>query len=118
MAGLSAGRLDRDVVIQQRTDAASGSGFPVDTWTTLDTVAMEKMAVRGAERFRAAQLSAPIETRWQLHYRADMDPDAVDVAKERRLLYQGRVYDITSATEIGRQDGIELMTLAATVVAP
>lgn len=117
MAGLNAGCLDREVVIQQLTESAGTSGFPVESWSTLDTVWMEKMAVTGSERFRAAQLSAPIQTRWQLHYRADMDPDLVDVPKSRRLLYLGRVYDITSAEEIGRQEGIELMTLASSEVA-
>lgn len=116
MAGLNAGDLDREVVIQQLTESAGSSGFPVESWSALDTVWMEKMEVRGSERFRAAQLSAPIETRWQMQYRDDMDPDLVDVPKKRRLLYQGRSYDITSATEIGRQEGIELMTLAASAV--
>lgn len=116
MAGLSAGDLDREVVIQQLTESSGSSGFPVESWSTLDTVWMERMAITGSERFRAAQLSAPIEARWQLHYRADMDPDLVDVPKFRRLLYLGRAYDITSAEEIGRQEGIELHTLASSDV--
>lgn len=112
MSGLDAGAMDREVVIQQLTEPESASGFPVETWTTLDTVWMEKLAVTGSERFRAAQLSAPIDVRWRCYYREDLDPDSVDVAKTRRLLYQGRVYDITAAIEIGRQDGIELTTVA------
>lgn len=114
---LNAGDLDREVTIQQLTDAAGASGFPVESWTTLDdTVWMEKVNASGTERFRSAQLSAAVVTQWRLYYRADMDPDAVDVPKTRRLVYQGRVYDITSATEMGRQEGIELTTIAASRV--
>lgn len=113
MGGLDAGLLDREVTIQQLTEEEGESGFPVETWEELDTVWMHKMSSTQGERFQAAQLSAPIVTRWRMYWRDDMDPDAVDVTKKRRLLYQGRYYDITGAEEVGRQDGIELMTLAA-----
>ena len=45
-------------------------------------------------------------------YRADMDPDLIDVPKVRRLLYKGRVYDIVAATLLSRQEGVEVETLA------
>jgi ribosomal protein S5 len=41
-----------------------------------------------------------------------MDPDLVDVQKERRLVVSGRIFDIRAATTIGRRRGIELVTLA------
>ncbi len=114
---MKAGPRDREVTIQQLTDSDGTSGYPVESWTDLLPVEwMCKLAVTGSERFRAAQLSAAIDTRWQMNYREDMDPDAIDVPKKRRLLYQGRIFDITSAIEIGRQEGIELVTLAAAKV--
>lgn len=107
------GALDREVTIQARTDATS-TGFPADTWTTLEAgVWMARQAPTGAERFRAAQLSAVVETTWVCHYREDMDPDLVDVARDRRLVYQGRIYDITSVTELERLAVLELRTLGA-----
>lgn len=113
MAGLSAGNLDREVTIEQQSEAASG--YPTETWTTLEAdVWMSKEDARGNERFKAGQLSAAYETRWQLHFRDDMDPDAIDVPKKRRLNYRGRVHDIVAAREIGRREGIELFTLAST----
>lgn len=42
-----------------------------------------------------------------------MDPDLVDVPKKRRLSYQGRIYDITSASVEGRKEAIRLTTLAS-----
>ncbi len=114
MAGLNAGDLDRDVTIQQLTQAPGTSGFPVDTWTTLDVVPMSKDDQRGRERFQIAQVSASYDTKWRLHFRDDMDPDVVDVPKTRRLSYRGRTHDITEAVEIGRREGILLLTLAST----
>lgn len=116
MTGLDVGTMDREVTIQALTDGVGSSGFPVETWVDLCTVWMARLEVRGSERFRAAQLSAPIETRWHMHYLSDMDPNAIDVPKKRRLVYLGRPFDITSASEIGRQVGIELLTLARSEV--
>ncbi|HEX8030276.1 MAG TPA: phage head closure protein [Vicinamibacterales bacterium] len=110
MAGLNAGALDREVTIQQKTTAASG--YPVETWTPLEAgVWMSKQDMRGKERFAAAQVSASYDTRWELQWRDDMDPDAIDVPNLRRLVYRGRVHDITAAMELGRQEGIALFTL-------
>lgn len=112
MAGLMAGALDREVTIQQLSEAASG--YPVETWTDLDVEWMSKKDLRGSERFMAGQLSASYDTRWELHFREDMDPDLIDVPKTRRLSYRGRVYDIVHAVELGRQEGIALLTIAKT----
>lgn len=110
---LNAGDLDREVVIETLTESAGSSGFPVETWASLDTVWMQKLNATETERFKSAQISAPLVVRWHMYYRSDMDPDGVDVVKTKRLNYQGRLYDITSAVELGRQEGIELVTLAS-----
>lgn len=108
------GERDRLVTIQQRgADTTDEAGEPVETWTTLVSAYMRRIDAGGRERFQAAQLSAPYDTRWEMGYRADMDPDLVDVPKRRRLLYKGRFYDIVQAALINRQDGIELSTLAS-----
>jgi hypothetical protein len=75
---------------------------------------MSKVDLRGNERLMAAQLAAGFDTKWQLQWRDDMDPDYVNVPKTRRLVYRGRAYDIVQAVEIGRREGIALMTIAAT----
>ena len=113
----SAGRRDWQVTIQQRPEADSShpSGFPVDgAWTTLGCVFMTRDAVSGEEQDRPGQRFAVAATRWEMPYRCDMDPDALDVPKLRRLLYRGRVYDIESAANIGRRQAIELVTRAST----
>lgn len=108
------GERDRLVTVQQRgVDDADDVGEPVETWTTLVSAYMKRIDASGRERFQASQVSAPYDTRWEMSYRADMDPDLVDVPKLRRLSYKGRYYDIVHAALINRQDGIELSTLAS-----
>lgn len=107
------GKRDRLVTIQEMTSSIDAdSGEPVEAWDTLATVFMEKVEMRGNERFQSQQMTAPYDTRWRLPYRTDMDPETLDVPKDRRLVYKNRVYDIISAQMIGRRDGIELMTLS------
>jgi head-tail adaptor len=111
------GLRDRVVTIESRsaTDAVDAtSGEPTETWTTLvANMPAAKTDVSGWERFRMDQQSARADQRWEMNYRADMDPELVDVPKLRRLVVSGRTLEIVAASEIGRREGIELLTLAA-----
>jgi head-tail adaptor len=107
----AAGRRYTLVAIQQLTSETSG-GFPVETWTTLGSWWLNKRDLRADERFVANRESAFAETQWHGPYRADMDPELVDVAKVRRLVYQGKTHDIVAAALIERR-AIELLTLAS-----
>ena len=111
----AAGARNRLVTVQQLTESIGASGRPVETWTSLAKVWMERMDMTGAERFRADQLSARYDTRWRMPYRSDMDPETVNVPKKRRLLYQGRIYDIVTAMPIGLHDTVELLTISKAV---
>lgn len=114
---LEPGERDRIVTIQQLTEGVDDSGAPLETWTTLvSTMPAAKYDIHGREMFHANQLSARYDTRWEMNWRTDMDPDTIDVPKKRRLLYKGRAHDIVSASEIGRRDGLELLTLASTKI--
>ena len=117
MHPLESGERDRQVVLQSRgADAGGSSGFPVVTWSALATVFMSKEDLRGQERFAVSQLAAKFDTRWEMNYRTDMDPELLDVPKLRRIVYQGRTYDIVEASMIGRREGVELLTIASTGV--
>lgn len=112
---LEAGDRDRSITLQKRpvTDAVGDDGFPVETWTTLVAeMPASKQDLGGQEQFRSAQESAAFDTRWVINYRADMDPELLDVPKLRRVVYQRRVFDIVAADHLGRRAGIELLTLA------
>lgn len=110
---LSSGQRDHEVRIEQLAASVGSTRYPVETWTTL--VAVEWMArseMRANERFVAKQESAVTETTWEMEYRADMDPDLVNVPGTRRLVCLGRTYNIIAATTIGPKRGIELLTVA------
>lgn len=115
-ANASAGRRDRLVTVQQLTEARAGSGFPGESWTELCEVWANKVdattAERSRERFVNDQESAAYETTWTLPYRADLDPELVDVPKTRRLVVRGRVHDIIRAVEVDRRAGVEVLTRA------
>lgn len=116
--GLAVGRRTYPVTIQQATSSVGASRFPVESFTTL--VELEWMARRSesqSEQLKAQHMTAPITTVWEMGYRADMDPDLLDVPKTRRLVYASRTYDIRSAIVIGERDAIELTTLAKAVSA-
>lgn len=106
------GERDRLVTIQRLLTSKGSSGFPKETWLTLTSAYMSVADLTGWERFKASQNAPAQETRFEMGYRADMDPERVNVPTSRRLVYQNRIYDITSASMIGRRDGIELIALA------
>lgn len=107
------GERDRGVRIEQLTESTAASGLPKETWTTLAALVwMRILDVKGRERFTGQQLAPQLETQFEMGYRTDMDPETVNVPKRRRLVYQNRTFDITSASMIGRREGIELMTIA------
>lgn len=112
LPALSSGQRDKLVTIQQLTSSVGATRFPVETWTTLGTAYMSRTESSAMERFVSGQQSASQETVWEMDYQADMDPDLLNVPKSRRLIYQGRTYDITAATTIEPKRGIELLTLA------
>jgi head-tail adaptor len=113
---IAAGQRDKYVTIEQMTESAP-NGFPVETWTELAQEWMSRRDLRAYERFAGGQESAFAEAQWQMAYRSDMDPELEDVPKTRRLVYRGRTHDIVTASLIGREHGIELLTLAGSNVA-
>jgi head-tail adaptor len=110
------GERDRLVVIEQLSASKGGTGYPKETWVTLTSAYMSVLDVKAWERFKASQNAPAVETRFEMGYRDDMDPERVDVPTRRRLVYQSRTYEITAASMIGRREGIELLTIAPTKV--
>lgn len=115
VAGMASGRRDLLIRIEQRPEDEMpdpDSGAPTVQWTTLvASMPAGRESLRGWERQTANQTVAGYDQRWEINYRADMDPDLLDVPKLRRIVYGGRTLDIVSANQIGRRRGIELFTL-------
>lgn len=108
------GHLDQRVLVQRAVNGEDGAGAPLSSWSVLGTFPMGRELIRGMERVQAGFTQSSYDARWLMHYRADMDPDLVDVPKDRRLVFRGRVQEIVTAQHLGRRDGIELTTKATT----
>lgn len=103
-----AGRLDRRVAIQQRSDAQSLAGDPMATWATVKTVAMGKRDLKAEERFAGSQVAASVTTLFTARAQAVRDVDPATY----RLVYEGQVFNIEGRRELGRNDGVEFQCSA------
>jgi SPP1 family predicted phage head-tail adaptor len=106
----------REAVTVEVREVSSGGGFPVETWTPLLTVGMEKVDLIGNEAFRADQMSARYDARFLSPYTPALDPEVVDVPATQRLVHRGRQYDIVTAAILGRFEGIEYHAMVSTKV--
>lgn len=104
----AAGQRDRYVLIE--TVLVPKAQFP--EWVSLGYEWMSRGDLTADEHFASDQKSAYGNTQWHMAYRADMDPELVDVPAERRLVYEDRVYEIVTASPLGWKRDIELITLA------
>lgn len=100
---MQAGKLDRQVVLQHRTEASIDSnGERSFTWSTYATVRAQRLDLIGREYFATRQLQSEVSTRFRIRYRSD-------VLVTDRLQSDGRNFDIHSVAEIGRKEGLEIL---------
>jgi SPP1 family predicted phage head-tail adaptor len=102
---MRAGQLDRRITIEQNTPTQGPTGEEAASWSTLATVWAEVRQRRGREFFDSHQVVAEIDTVFLIRHRTD-------VTAKMRVSWDGRLYDIHYVGEIGRKDGLELMTSA------
>lgn len=111
------GLRDRRILVQQLTETAEAtSGAPQETWTPLCQMWARRTDAGDTERFTAQQIVAQVQTVWEVNYRADLDPELVDVAKRRRIIANGQIHDIVQAAQAERRDVLLLATIASSRV--
>lgn len=114
---MRAGRLDKFVTIQRKTETQSMSGEPTEAWETLiqrRSAGLWALA-QGSETFTEPQLVARERVEWLLRSSAD----TADISPLDRLVYPAiagdevsddrTIYDIVAVHEAGK-DGIRLVT--------
>ena len=102
MKQANAGRLDRRITIERPTyETDEFGGAAVSAWVPIGTVWAEVTPVSDGEHWRAAELAAEVTTRFRIRW-------GLGVTVEDRIIYGGRVYDISSGKELGRQQWQEL----------
>jgi hypothetical protein len=111
-SAVAAGKRDRLVQLVPRVDATGADRFPADTDGTPISLWVSKEDIGGRELIRMNQETAPFDMVFVLPFGDAFNPNAVDVAKAFEVEYVGRRYDIVHAAEIGRRDGVELLTLS------
>lgn len=104
---MNIGKLDRKVALQIKTGTKDAYGQPDENWVTQSTVWCEKIdVVRAATLLdsTAGQETTKFVSRFIIRYRTDIDGTW-------RLLFEGRVYEISQIAEIGRREGLEIAAI-------
>ncbi len=119
---MRAGTLDRKVVILKAGPVTDAHGDQVDGFTALDPVSASKRPARRSSRsacstrLSSAENAANAPMVFRIRWRASFDPEtAGGINPKDRLQHPpetGKIYDIVSAIEIGRREGIEIAAVA------
>lgn len=116
---MRAGRLDRMITIQRKTETQSDSGAPVEAWSN---IVMRRAAgmvpVRGDERFTGEQVVGTEQVEFRVRYSSDI----ADLSQNDRIVEpalqadspadsaeERRTYDILAVHEIGRREGLRII---------
>lgn len=104
---MRAGDLDRLVTLQSAAANSSDWNDPRDvSWSDLNTdpnVWAKKMPESGSEGGESGKETARSVVVWQLRHRTDLTEDM-------RLQHDSKNYYITDIQEIGRGEGLEIVT--------
>lgn len=103
---LQAGRLDRQVTIERATSVRDSHNEETQTWAEHATRWASVRPAPGTERFQNAETAAEAQMRFVFRWEDDL------VRVTDRLLHDGRHYEISSAIEIGRREGWEVLGTA------
>lgn len=90
---LAAGKLRRQVTLQQPTRTPNGAGGFTKGWTDVETVFAEVIALRGDEALQQQVLNSVQLWKVTIRFRTDIDPTW-------RLLFEGREMNIRSCEDI------------------
>lgn len=105
---MRAGRLDRRITIQAVTRSRDSFGQASETWADLLTVWAAFKPVSASERFAAAQTIATQAATFSIRYRADLSLSPGG----HRIRFDGKNWNITGYSEIGRREGWEIYASA------
>ena len=107
------GDMNRRVELQRATVTRNEFNEEIETWATLATVWARKDDVSAAESFRAQEVGAQLTTRFRIRYSATV----ATLNPRDRLLYAGRLYNITGVREKQRNRWLEVDCVARNDVA-
>jgi head-tail adaptor len=120
------GALDRRIVVQRYSTTQSPSGMPIEQWSVLGPQRWApRFPVSGTERITAGQLAA----KEQVEFRLRWSDDLADLQPADRLVEPAddasnsppptrSIYDIIAVFEVGRREGLRVLTVRQSDVTP
>lgn len=103
---MKAGALDRRVTIERYSVTQNAYGEEVESWSPLTTVSAQVIQQSGREFLAADALQASVRVLFRLRW-------IEGVKGTDRVIYGDRQHNIQEVKELGRREGLELMTVAA-----
>lgn len=95
--------MDRRIIVEEKTVSRDSWNHPAESWSTLATVWAEKVDKSTSERGEMNQVVAINRTEWTIRYLAT-------IKKDMRINYGGLYYYVTGVVEIGRKEGMRVIT--------
>lgn len=103
---MKAGALDRRVTIERATVIQDPYGEEIETWAPLATVSAQVVQQSGREFLAAEAMQAEVRVLFRLRW-------IEGIQETDRVSYGDRMHNIQEVKELGRREGLELMTVAA-----
>jgi SPP1 family predicted phage head-tail adaptor len=107
------GDMSRRVTLQRATVTRNEFNEEIETWATLAIIWARRDDVSAAESFRAQEVGAQLTTRFRIRYSATV----ATLNPRDRLIYAGKLYNITGVREKQRKRLLEVDCVARTDVA-
>ncbi len=103
---MNAGRFDRKIEIQQRTEARDAAGGPTYTWATFCLPWANVREGEGTEGLEGGKKEASITTIFTIRYRSD-------IRNSMRIVHGSVYYYIEGISEITRRGYLAITARAA-----
>lgn len=100
---MNVGQLDRRVTVQEVSYTVDTFGQRLETWVKRKDAFAGKRDEFAMERTEAGQVVEVVRTTWTFRYR-----DAVKATE--RILYEGELYYVLGIMELGRKEGLRVLT--------
>ena len=100
---LDAGKFDKFVTVEQRTDTRSASGAVVPSWSTYLRAWAQSLYRGGREFVAAAQMHSDLDAVFVIR------AGAWGVTNQMRVNYGGRYFDILSVDDLSDRDRVRLI---------
>ena len=99
---MTAGNLTRRITFQRASGPADGYGNTVSAWSDVLTVWADVRETMGKERVDAGR----VESARTATIRIRRSSDALGITEADRISYNGRIWNIRSISEVGRDNAM------------